>query len=157
MKIINKVGNKYILQFENGYITKPILYKQFKNGQVANGQSYFEKYINMTSRMHNGLLAKIVNIKNSNNIDILFEDGALVKHKQLENFKIGCISHPDLYRTNNKHKYHGYTVQLCIKCQDNIALYKCTDKNGVTSIMPLQTLLDKEGIKRLDFSVNAAS
>ena len=160
MKIYKKIGpDSYLLQFENGYITKPYTYSQFKNGYIPNPTvTLIDNRIGIVKRMRNGLLAKLVAVRKSDDADVLFEDGICVEHQHVYGFiNDAVISHPKLTGTG-KHKYHGYTVKKVLCCEDNTSLYQCIDKNGLITIMTLQELLDKEGVPRIDFSKeNAAS
>ena len=152
MTIAKKVGpDQYIIKFENGYITDhPYHYSSFASGYVPNPTTENPR-IGAVKRMRNGLLAKVVGIQDSTDVEILFEDGVTVKHQMLYTFSnAAAIPHPDITGTG-KHKYHGYLIQKALCFPNNISLYYCKDKDGITSIMTLQELLDKEGVKKMHF------
>ena len=52
--------------------------------------------IGETNTANNGLKMTIINYKNSKNVDIQFEDGIIVCHKNYNNFLNGAIEHPVL-------------------------------------------------------------
>ena len=55
--------------------------------------------IGKTNRMHNGMLATIIEYRKSTDIDVQFEDGAIRKHCRYQEFKHGYISHPNNTRS----------------------------------------------------------
>lgn len=163
MKIYKKVGpDSYLIQFDNGYITKPYTYKQFKERYIPNPTIMIaDNRIGTVKRMRNGLLAKLVKIENSKNLTVLFEDGITVNHVNYNSFFIkNSVAHPDL-TGRWAHHYHGYTVTKASNTPmpNGEYLYE-TVKDGESTpwLMSLQQLLDKEGVPRIDFSKeNAAS
>ena len=155
MNIYKKIGvNKYLVQFEDGTITaKAYSFNCFKNGYVPN-PNFRDPRIGMIKRMRNGLMAKLIDMKDSKNLIILFEDGIIVDHVRNDDFfTANAVTHPDLTGTGIHH-YYGYTVQKAssIPMPNGEFLYK-TIKDGESTpyLMSLQELLDKEGIPRIDF------
>ena len=132
MKIIKKIPHEdlYMIQFTNdGYIPeKKYHYASFIKGEVFNPRIP-NKHIGRVSRMKNGLLAKIVDIHSSSNIDVLFEDNTLAKHTKVSQFNKGFVSHPNI-TISKANKYHGYVIQRVLCMEDNISLYSCINKDG---------------------------
>ena len=81
------------LQFEDGIIVKHKRYDSFLKGSISHPN--YKPHIDETRVMKNGLKATITDYKNYHDIDIQFEDGIIVKHKQYDNFLKGYISHPN--------------------------------------------------------------
>lgn len=46
--------------------------------------------------MKNGMQCTIITYRNASNIDVQFEDGTIVKHKRIGNFRGGHIANPNI-------------------------------------------------------------
>lgn len=98
--IAYKKNDDIDVRFEDGTIRTGVQYSNFKNGTLSN-PNFKKKYkqranhINETKIMHCGMNAKIIDYKNSSDIDVQFEDGTIVKNKQYSSFKIGTIENPN--------------------------------------------------------------
>lgn len=102
MKIIEYVSTIDInVKFEDGTVVEHKYYRAFKAGQIA--YPYDKKYIGQEKIANNGLKMKIVNYRNSNDIDVEFEDGYMARHKSLGSWKSGTIAHPK-YPNGTIHK-----------------------------------------------------
>ena len=121
-KFLKKYHNKYEKerlyeqrQMNNGMITKIIAYRssmdidvQFEDGTIVYHKQYdsFKKgdiskptnRLGEIRQMNNGMIAKIIAYRSSTDIDIQFEDGTIVYHKQYNKFKKGNISNPNLFK-----------------------------------------------------------
>lgn len=64
-------------------------------------------YVNENT-MNNGLCAKIINVNGVHDIDILFENGVIVRHKDYYRFLLGQIKCPMIYKDMGD----------CIKCEN---------------------------------------
>ena len=62
-------------------------------------RSYGKQRIGTARKMNNGMLATIIDYKGHRDITIQFEDGYILKHRQVEKFLNGAIRHP-LYNAN---------------------------------------------------------
>ena len=85
------------IQFEDGTIVKDKCYDNFNKGSVMNPNVPRTKNIyriGETNIATNGMKMTIIAYHRSDNIDIEFEDGVIVKHRQYINFKDGSIKHP---------------------------------------------------------------
>lgn len=64
----------------------------------------------------NGLEMELVKYINSHDIDVQFEDGTIVYHKNYTNFKRGYIPHPKYEKAQEAFQYEGKKYFLC-KCK----------------------------------------
>ena len=153
--IAYRKNNDIDIQFEDGTIVRHKCYYNFLSGSILYGANPVDKFANKrigkTSMASNGLKMTIIAYRGVYDIDIKFEDGIIVEHISYSSFVKSRNIHPELAR-GGSHLYHGYTIQKVSTLPGNIALYSCTDQDDNTSIMTLQELLDKAGVKRLDFS-----
>ena len=143
------------IQFEDGTVVKHKTYNNFIKGDVSSRiiNDDPKNRIGDISLAKNGLKIMIIAYRSANDIDVQFEDGTIVKQIRYGNFQTGRVGHPAFLKYG-KHLYHGYTIKKISTLPGNIVLYSCKDQNDNTSIMTLQELLDKAGVKRLDFSEN---
>ena len=85
------------VQFEDGTIAKNKQKQAFMNGQVGhpnhNTNNLKSSCLNITKRMNNGMMATCVVYRNSNDIDVQFEDGLLAKHRRKDRFLKGQVAH----------------------------------------------------------------
>ena len=105
--IISYKGSDNIdVKFEDGTIVKKKRYYAFLQGHIPNPNKLIRDYrlerINETKLMHNGQMATIISYKNSDNIDVKFEDGTIVKKKLYKDFQKGHIQNPN--KTIIKHQ-----------------------------------------------------
>lgn len=102
MKIIAYHGSRNVdVQFEDGTIVKGREYKCFQQGAIANPQ-YNRVHIGEENIAGNGMRMKIISFRNAQDIDIEFEDGAVVKNRTYYSFCIGNIGYPKEDRTNEE-------------------------------------------------------
>lgn len=94
MTIIRSNGyyNNDVL-FEDGTLIPNCRYDIFKKG-VIKIPRYYERRIGSTNHNSQGKLMKIIRYGSSIDIDVQFEDGAIVTHKSYKSFKDGVILHP---------------------------------------------------------------
>ena len=132
-KIITYRNHKDIdIQFENGAIRTNVIYLNFQRGSVRPSRR------TMTRTMNNGLAATIVKWRNRYDIDIQFEDGAIVEHVRHQSFIRGQITHP----------YIKYTYSMSL--QEFAIMYYLRDLGFVK--IPKGTWKDKGfGGFELDF------
>lgn len=52
--------------------------------------------IGISMMMNCGMKATIIAYRNCNDIDVQFEDGTIVKHKRIGNFRGGHIANPNI-------------------------------------------------------------
>ena len=65
--------------------------------------------IGQTNIANNGMKMTIIAYRSAVDIDVQFEDGAIVKNKKYQNFKLGIISHPDYINCMKKGSRIGET------------------------------------------------
>ena len=82
------------VQFSTGYIAKHKGYKDFVNGNILSDTQ--NERLGMIIIMSNGQLCKIIEYRNSNDIDVEFEDGTIIKHKKYSIYKKGKIRNPNI-------------------------------------------------------------
>ena len=102
MKIIEYIDNKNItVEFEDGTIVKNKQLINFKNGTIRNPNKPLlntkkaQKRIGENIKANNGQYMTIVEYKDKNHIDVIFEDGTIVQNKTYNNFKNGLIKNPN--------------------------------------------------------------
>ena len=106
------------IQFEDGAITAHKLYDCFKKGTIKHpnqksavskilidrnkelskerSKKLAENRIHETNIAKNGLRMEIIAYRKADDIDIKFEDGTIVEHKEYKRFKQGSIQHPTI-------------------------------------------------------------
>ena len=85
------------VRFEDGTVVKHKSYSKFKKGEIANPniKASAKNYFGETRMMNCGMEATIIRYGKYTDIDVCFEDGAMVKHKAYSAFKKGYIAHPN--------------------------------------------------------------
>lgn len=92
MKIVAyRLNDDIDVQFENGITVYNKAYGDFKKGHIGLPQ---QDRTGEVRRANNGMMMKIIAYRSSYDIDIQFEDGAVVYNKRYCNFKRGSISNP---------------------------------------------------------------
>ena len=101
------------VKFEDGTIVNNRHYNDFKLGNIRHpktiGSNTYNNRCGETNFAKNGMLMTIINYRNSNDIDIQFEDGMIVKHVRYEKFKHGYIRNPNLYQNKPEDRI-GQTI-----------------------------------------------
>lgn len=112
MKIIEwKNKDNIDVEFEDNTIVYSKSYSSFKKGKIANPN--YNKYIGQVSMANNGQKMKIIEYRNSHDIDVEFEDGIIVESRSMNCFNRGTIRNPNFINhhkrkiVNNKEKYIG--------------------------------------------------
>ena len=84
--------------FEDGSVAEHIDYKNFTEGRVARPQDSRRNRgkfrIGEKRIMKCGLEAEIISYRKSDDMDVRFPDGVIVKNVQYTNFKRGMVGHP---------------------------------------------------------------
>ena len=86
------------VQFEDGVIVYNTRYSTFKNGKIPNPNIKKPRAIDNKGRlgekrmMHCGMVATIIEYRKWDDIDVQFEDGTIIKHRQYTGFKNGTIA-----------------------------------------------------------------
>lgn len=114
------------VMFEDGTIVKNKKYTNFKRGSIGN-PNYHPLVVDKTGTikmMHCGLNAKIIRYKNSNDIDIQFLDGTILKNKTYNQFSRCKIAHPNLI---NNGIFNNFKINNLLYRNTNVGLvlYDC--------------------------------
>ena len=85
------------VRFEDGAVAEHKAYDSFKKGRIANPNIKVsaKKRLGETRMMNCGMEAAIIRYGRYEDIDIRFEDGTVVKHKDYSKFKKGGIANPN--------------------------------------------------------------
>lgn len=99
MKIISYRSAQDIdIKFEDGTIVQNKRYQDFQKGNIKNpsvkNKSLMSGRVGKVSTARNGMKMQIVGYRSANDIDIMFEDGYIVRNKSYANFIKGLIKHP---------------------------------------------------------------
>lgn len=106
-----------------------------------------EQYLRRPKMMNCGLYAEITEYINNRDVTILFEDGAVLLHKNLAKFRAGTILHPAFLPHHYKSEdFHGWILEKQVWRSDTKALYNVKDKNGRKDVASPQTILKCAGI-----------
>lgn len=105
------------IQFEDGTIVTHKSYHEFKSGKIKNPNipkslTHKQSIIRTgeTRKSNNGQMMTIIKYRNTKDIDIQFEDGTVLTHKNYQEFKHGRIGNPNLnFRGNKKSNRIGQT------------------------------------------------
>lgn len=96
------------VELENGILIKHRTYGHFKEGKISLSSNGKENRLGETRTMNCGKKATIIAYNDSHNIDVQFEDGTIVKHKNYGSFQTGKIAIP----ANNKESRTGETKMM---------------------------------------------
>lgn len=99
MKIISYRSAQDIdIKFEDGTIVKNKRYQDFQKGNIKNpsvkNKSLMSDRVGKITTARNGMKMQVVGYRSANDIDIMFEDGYIVRNKSYANFIKGLIKHP---------------------------------------------------------------
>ena len=92
------------VQFSDGVIKTHITYGQFAKGQIKHPDitcnNRVVSRIGETNIATNGMQIRIIKYRNSDDVDIEFEDGVVVTHRAYRSFKTGKLAHPTKSRAD---------------------------------------------------------
>ena len=113
-------NNDIDVQFENGNIRKHMKMISFKSGGIAleSFDKIKTKCICMTRTMNCGLKATIINYRNSNDIDVKFENGTISQHKCFNAFLKGQIKQSHIGETKTMNCGMKATIIEYRRCDD---------------------------------------
>lgn len=100
------------IQFDDGTIVKHKDYGSFLRGEIAYPQS---KRLGERKISKNGRELKIIVYRNYKDIDIQFEDGTIVQHRDYRSFSEGCIYNPNFYKSKIGEEIfapNGHTLKI---------------------------------------------
>ena len=132
--------------FEDGAMVKHKAYSAFKKGNIANPNIKASR-LGETRMMNCGMEATIIRYENTRDIDVRFEDGAVVEHKAYGTFKNGEISHSSISRGNGSKDFHGFICKQGFKDEDRV-LYECICKHcGLEDVLTPQEMMEHEKLE----------
>ena len=137
------------VRFEDGTIAKHKLYGEFKKGGIANPniKTSAENCLGKTKMMNCGMKATIIRYGACADIDIRFEDGAVVEHKRYSSFEKGEIAHPSLQLSHGSKDFHGFICKQGFKDEDR-TLYECICKYcGLEDVLTPQEMIEHEKLQ----------
>ena len=134
------------VRFEDGKVVVNGQYNQFKKGNIANPNIKASR-LGETRMMNCGMEATIIRYENTRDIDVRFEDGAVVEHKAYGTFKNGEISHSSISRGNGSKDFHGFICKQGFKDEDRV-LYECICKHcGLEDVLTPQEMMEHEKLE----------
>ena len=135
------------VRFKDGAIAKCKRYKEFKKGEIAHPSTTAEARLGETQMMNCGMEATIIQYGRYDDIDIRFEDGAVVEHKAYDTFKNGEISHSSISRGNGSKDFHGFICKRGFIDEDRV-LYECICKHcGLEDVLTPQEMMEHEKLE----------
>lgn len=135
--------------FEDGKVVEHKTYRAFKKGYIAhqNTNVPVEARLGETQMMNCGMEATIIRYGNNTDIDVCFEDGAIVEHKAYDAFKKGGIAHRSLSLSHGSKDFHGFICKQGFKDKDRV-LYKCICKHcGLEDVLTPQEMIEHEKLE----------
>ena len=133
------------VRFEDGAVTKHKAYKEFGNGKIANPN--VKDRLGEARMMNCGMEATIIRYRNNTDIDVCFEDGAIVEHKAYDAFKKGGIAHRSLSLSHGSKDFHGFICKQGFKDEDRV-LYECICKHcGLEDVLTPQEMMEHEKLE----------
>lgn len=151
-KIINFRNNFDLdVKFVDGTIVYNITYDMFEKGIINNPNYTLQKKqkderTHMTKMMNCGLKAKIVEYRKANDIDIMFEDGTVLKNQSYHAFVKKSIKHSCFLNGFNADKFYGFTnLSFSFRFSDYV-FYCCTTPYGERKILTLQQMMKQSDV-----------
>lgn len=112
--------NDIDIQFEDGTIIRHTKYAYFQKGNIVNPN--YKPHIGESRIMSCGQKATIIAYRRGDDIDVRFENGIIVKHKQYSAFQRGKIAYPTVYLNKSKIMNNGLKATVI-----NYSSYKDID------------------------------
>ena len=137
------------VHFEDGTVVKHKTYRAFKKGSISNPniKASAETCLGETRMMNCGMEATIIQYKNAIDIDVRFEDGAVVEHKTYNSFKKGGIAHESLSQKRGSKDFHGFICKQGFIDEDR-TLYECICKHcGLEDVLTPQEMIKHEKLE----------
>ena len=135
--------------FKDGKVIEHKTYRAFKKGYIAHTSTKVsaEDRLGETRMMNCGMEAAIVRYNGVHDIDVRFEDGAVVEHKGYSALKNGKISHPSINRSHGSKDFHGFICKQGFKDEDRV-LYECICKHcGLEDVLTPQEMIKHEKLE----------
>ena len=98
------------VHFEDGAVAKNKAYGEFKKGGIAHPSTTAKARLGETRMMNCGMEATIIRYGGYNDIDVRFEDGAVVERRQYAQFKKSSGNSRLLVAEMKAHLYSGLGI-----------------------------------------------
>ena len=134
------------VRFEDGVIKEHVVYSKFKKGSIAHPSTKVsaKDRLGETNMMNCGMEATIIQYAKYADIDVRFEDGAIVEHKVYSAFKKGGIAHLLISLKHGSKNFHGFICRQGFKDEDRV-LYECICKDcGLEDVLTPQEMMEHE-------------
>lgn len=91
------------VQFDDGVVVRHKYYHTYLHGSVGhpNISNHKKSYVGVTRVMNNGMLATVIRSDGSQDVDIQFEDGIVLEHREISSFMRGEVAHPNVKTKNS--------------------------------------------------------
>ena len=139
-KVFHKVTNQYItiidymdynnitVKWDDGAVAKEKNYGAFKRGEIQHPVGSSERQANdrlgEEKMMSCGGVAKIVNYRNAEDIDIKFDDNTVVEHATYYNFSKGTVWNPNIPHTQSRSNRVGEEATMSCGQKATIIKYR---------------------------------
>ena len=140
--IIGYTTNRDItVQFEDGTVVDHKAFRSFMEGKIRNpnSQSFKQMYLGFQKTMRNGQLATIIDYRTSEDIDVLFEDGTIVRHRTIHNFKRGQVRNPNI----NRYQKRAVGLRKKMRNGDDAEIIEYRNVNDITVKFQDGTIIHK--------------
>ena len=142
--IIRYGNNKDIdVRFEDGAVAKHKDYSKFKKGGIANPNMKASR-LGEVRMMNCGMEATVIRYENYKDIDVRFEDEAVVEDRDYAQFKRGNIAHQSLCLSYGSKDFHGFVCKQGFIDEDR-TLYECVCKHcSLEDVLTPQEMMEHE-------------
>ena len=137
------------VRFEDGKVVVHKAYDKFKKGSIAHPSTKVsaKDRLGETNIMNCGMEATIIQYAKYTDIDVRFEDGAVVEHKVYGAFKKGGIAHLLISLKHGSKDFHGFICKQGFKDEDRV-LYECICKHcGLEDVLTPQEMMEHEKLE----------
>ena len=137
------------VRFEDGKVVVHKAYDKFKKGSIAHPSTKVsaKDRLGETNIMNCGMEATIIQYAKYTDIDVRFEDGAVVEHKVYGAFKKGGIAHLLISLKHGSKDFHGFICRQGFKDEDRV-LYECICKDcGLEDVLTPQEMMEHEKLE----------
>lgn len=135
------------VRFEDGAVAEYKTYESFKKGGIAHPSTTAEARLGETRMMNCGMEATITRYGRSDDIDVRFEDEAVVEHKLYRKFKKGGITHRLISLIHGSKDFHGFICKRGF-IDEGRTLYECICKDcGLENVLTPQEMIEHEKLQ----------
>ena len=100
-----------------------------------------------TRMMNCGMKATIIRYGKAIDIDVRFEGGTVVEHKEYSKFKKSGIAHPSISQSHGSKDFHGFICKQGFIDEDR-TLYECICKHcGLEDVLTPQEMMEHEKLE----------